>query len=86
MRRTDFLYVPKLGWEQWAYLLVIPAMVYFVAAQEQKYPAREGTRPSSAASVAAAPLHGTTKRGDYFVCQRTRLVEFCTLIPLPETL
>ena len=76
MRRTDFLYVPKLGWEQWAYLLVIPAMVYFVAAQEQKYPAREGTRPSSAASVAAAPLSGIHK-GVAVTCERRPLITFC---------
>ena len=51
MRRTDFLYVPELGWKLWVYLLVIPAIVY-VAAQPST--AAFKAAPSVAANVAAA--------------------------------
>ena len=33
----------------------------------------------------AVTFHGLTGKGDYYVCERTGLIEFCTLIPLPDT-
>ena len=32
----------------------------------------------------SAIVHGLNAVGDYYVCERTRTIEFCTLIPLPD--
>lgn len=39
---------------------------------------------NASTSAASAPYHGTTSKGDYYVCERRELIEFCTLIPLPD--
>ena len=38
---------------------------------------------NASTSAASAPFRGTTAKGDYYVCDRRELIEFCTLLPLP---
>lgn len=47
------------------------------AAGSASRPQSDGGHTVRSPSTESATFHGTTRKGDYYVCERTRVIEFC---------